>query len=96
MARTWSRSLSRSNILIKLTILCAPALGFTALRVPPSHAGQAQEYAWCLPRDGGGNMDCMYATYQQCVATASGLGGGGCMQNPTISFSRRPKAQTRY
>jgi hypothetical protein len=76
--------------------LSATALCAAALCVSPSHGGQVRDYEWCLPRDGGGNMDCMYSTYQQCFATASGLGGGGCIQNPTFTFSRRPEAKKNY
>ncbi len=96
MAMTLSRTFNRSNFVMKFSILSATALGFTALCVPPSQAGQTQEYAWCLPRDGGGNMDCMYSTYQQCVATATGLGGGGCTQNPRFSLSSRSEAKAKY
>jgi Protein of unknown function (DUF3551) len=96
MATVRSRDLNRTTILMKFSILSATALGFAALCVSPSHAGQAQDYAWCSPQNEGGSLQCMYSTYQQCIAAVSGLGGGGCAQNPELSFSRRPKAKARY
>ena len=95
MTTVRSRNVNRPNILMKFSILAATALGFAALCVP-THAGQALDYAWCLPRNESGNLECMYSTYQQCVATASGLGGGGCTQNPRFGFSRRPEAKEKY
>jgi hypothetical protein len=96
MAKTLSCIVRRSNVMMKFSILSAIALGLTALCASPSQAGQAQEYAWCSPRDGGENMDCMYSTYQQCVATSSGLGGGGCTQNPEFNLSRPSEAKAKY
>ena len=96
MARTRSRDSSRSNILTKFSILTVTALGAAALCTSPSHGGQVRDHEWCFPRDGGGNMDCMYSTYQQCVATTLGLGGGGCIQNPIFALSRRSEAKKKY
>lgn len=95
MARIRSRNFRRSNILMKFLIPSATMLGFAALCASPSHAGQIQDYAWCLPRSDSGNIECMYATYQQCIATASGLGGGGCTQNPRFDFSTRAEAKAK-
>jgi Protein of unknown function (DUF3551) len=42
------------------------------------------EYAFCRTGgggDGGYGMRCDFQTYEQCLATTSGL-GGGCMANP--------------
>jgi hypothetical protein len=43
---------------------------------------------WCLlgPRSGG--LDCSYYTYNQCLATRSGV-GGSCEVNPFLSQCRR-------
>jgi hypothetical protein len=95
MARVRSRNFQQPNILMKFSILFATALGFAALCVSPSHAGQIQDYAWCLPRSDSGGIECMYSTYQQCVAAASGLGGGGCSQNPRFDFSTRAEAKAK-
>jgi hypothetical protein len=50
---------------------------------PPREA-RAQEYPWCVG-SGDGLVDCSYSTYEQCQATASGI--GGCFQNPRASRS---------
>lgn len=42
-------------------------------------AAQAREYPWCVTSSDG-LFDCSYVTYEQCQATASGI--GGCVQNP--------------
>ena len=42
---------------------------------------------WCI-RHGGGMMDCSYYNFEQCRASASGV-GGFCMQNPAIEWQRR-------
>ena len=42
-----------------------------------STAAQAQNYPWCAyygGRDGGG-ANCGFTTYEQCMATLSGMGG---------------------
>jgi hypothetical protein len=90
------RNFNRSNIMMTLSILPATALGLSALFVSSAHAGPAPTYAWCSPRDGDGNSDCMYSTYQQCVAAASGLGGGGCSPNPQFNLPRRSYAKEKY
>jgi Protein of unknown function (DUF3551) len=50
---------------------------------------QAQDYAWCMSRDN--DVLCYYATREQCMAVASGLGGGGCVQNPEILVRSPPR-----
>lgn len=41
---------------------------------------------WCI-RHGGGMMDCTYYTFQQCRASASGV-GGTCLPNPALQRRR--------
>jgi hypothetical protein len=61
------------------SLFLALALGLIALCNAFPGAAQAQEYPWCVT-SADGLFDCSYVTYQQCLATASGI--GGCVQNP--------------
>jgi len=52
---------------------------------------QAQNYPWCAIYGGGsmgGARNCGFTTYQQCLATVSGI-GGFCQQNTTYEPSGR-------
>jgi hypothetical protein len=49
-------------------------------------AARAQEYPWCADT-GDGRVDCSFSSYEQCKATASGI--GGCFQNSRPSLSDR-------
>jgi hypothetical protein len=44
---------------------------------------EAQSYPWCAyyNRDAGGATNCGFSTFQQCLATVSGV-GGSCGANP--------------
>ena len=44
-----------------------------AATLSPAAATEATDYPWCVSREN--NLDCFYATRQQCEATASGIGG---------------------
>ena len=53
---------------------------------------QAQNYPWCAQYAGrgmGGAMNCGFSTYQQCMATVSGI-GGFCIQNNTYRPAAGP------
>ena len=41
---------------------------------------EAQNYPWCAHYGGPGGTNCGFTTYDQCMATISGM-GGSCMQN---------------
>ena len=41
---------------------------------------EAQNYPWCAHYGGLGGTNCGFTTYDQCMATISGM-GGSCMQN---------------
>lgn len=46
---------------------------------------EAQNYPWCAQYDGGSNggaMNCGFVSFEQCLATVSGI-GGFCIQNNT-------------
>jgi hypothetical protein len=48
----------------------------------------ARQDAWCarMPVNGG-NPECNFATYRQCQATISGI-GGSCIRNPGMAYNR--------
>jgi hypothetical protein len=50
-------------------------------------AAHAQEYPWCLSREG--YLYCFYKTEQQCQWTAAGI--GGCALNPRLLFPIKPR-----
>ena len=47
----------------------------------------AQEYPWCVSREG--YLYCFYKTLEQCQWTASGI--GGCALNPRLLFPNKPR-----
>ena len=50
--------------------------------LPAAYAQSAYDYQWCAHYpDKVGGQACYYATYAQCMATMSGI-GGTCLQNP--------------
>ena len=68
----------------RLSPLAAVALGLAAsLSSKPVHA---QEYPWCVSREG--YLYCFYKTQEQCQWTASGI--GGCALNPRLLFPEKP------
>jgi hypothetical protein len=63
----------------------AVTLGLAAALSPkPVHA---QEYPWCVSREG--YLYCFYKTQEQCQWTASGI--GGCALNPRLLFPEKPR-----
>ncbi len=62
------------------------ALGATT----PSLAQSAYDYPWCSVRRNGA-MSCYFATYGQCMATISGI-GGTCIRSP---YYRGPHARSQ-
>jgi len=51
---------------------------------PSAFAQSPYDYPWCSLRGGwagGGGQSCYYTSYQQCMATLSGI-GGTCIRNP--------------
>jgi hypothetical protein len=46
----------------------------------------AQEYPWCVSREG--YLYCFYKTQEQCEWTA---GSGGCALNPRLLFPNKPR-----
>jgi hypothetical protein len=69
----------------RLLPLAAVAFGLAASLSPkPIHA---QEYPWCVSREG--YLYCFYTTQEQCQWTASGI--GGCALNPRLLFPNKPR-----
>jgi Protein of unknown function (DUF3551) len=50
--------------------------------------GMARPYPWCIgmPNEGGA-LQCRFTSFEQCQATAIGL--GECYENPVILFARQ-------
>ena len=64
----------------------ALACAWTAIAVTPAAA--AIEYPWCAQYGWKGGRNCGFSTYQQCMATVSGI-GGFCERNQF--YQGRPK-----
>jgi hypothetical protein len=74
-------------------LMALPVLAALAAFTPT--AGHADPYKWCAEysggRDGMGATNCGFVTYQQCLATISGI-GGFCTPNPRYTGTeRRPQ-----
>lgn len=52
----------------------------TTLQFLPGPEAQAREYPWCARYDWT-TYNCGFVSFQQCLATISGI-GGRCEQNP--------------
>lgn len=64
-----------------MRLLALLAAGVTFAAAVPSIA-QADPYRWCAEYNtGDAARNCGFVTYQQCMATVSGI-GGACMPNP--------------
>ncbi len=59
------------------------ALGILATAAMMSSPADAQNYPWCALYSGGGvggGRNCGFTTFEQCLATVSGI-GGSCLRN---------------
>jgi hypothetical protein len=57
----------------------------------------AYDYPWCAlygSRTAGGAQSCYYKTYEQCMATMSGI-GGSCIRSPYYR-GPQPRGSARY
>ena len=61
-------------------LYAAVLLGFAATGLPVTPAAAAIEYPWCAQYGWKGGRNCGFSTYQQCMATVSGI-GGSCERN---------------
>jgi hypothetical protein len=63
-------------------LLLFATLGFVLAPLASSHAQSAYDYPICAVRSGkSGAMSCYYSSYEQCMATMSGI-GGHCIDSP--------------
>jgi len=75
----------RRLLLAAIAVAVAGVAG-VATSVPAA----AQPDAWCIQgRDQGIPGDCSYASYAQCMATASGR-DAYCNVNPRVAFGQQP------
>ncbi|MFZ0610351.1 MAG: DUF3551 domain-containing protein [Xanthobacteraceae bacterium] len=67
--------------------------GITLAALAIASSAQAQNYPWCAQYTGhmGGAMNCGFVSFDQCMATARGM-GAFCIQNNTYRApaGRRP------
>lgn len=61
----------------------------TALTVLTPTSGQAVEYPWCAQYGRNGGRNCGFTTWEQCMATVSGI-GGFCERNSFYTGPERP------
>ena len=68
---------------ISLAISLPAFIGLAVLAQTQSGAAQsAYDYPWCaIYGDKSGSQACYYTSYQQCMATLSGI-GGTCIRSP--------------
>lgn len=59
-------------------------------------AAQAQNYPWCAQYSGnmGGAMNCGFSSFDQCMATARGM-GAFCVQNTLYQPPAAPRSTPR-
>ena len=79
-----------------------PLLVIVAIVIAASTAGssaRAQNYPWCANYGGffgdGGGTNCGFTTYEQCLATVSGM-GGACERNLQYVPPPGPHATPAY
>jgi hypothetical protein len=48
----------------------------------PAQAQQSQDYPWCAIYAKDGDTHCFFTSYEQCMATVSGI-GGFCQREPS-------------
>jgi hypothetical protein len=73
------------------------AIGVFAAVVCFEKPAAAQNYAWCAYYDFGqdGATNCGFSTFQQCLATVSGV-GGSCGPNPQYQSSPELSLSTKH
>jgi hypothetical protein len=66
----------------------------TVATVGSAHAIPPQSAPWCANMGGGWGFDCSYFTFEQCMATARGL-GNYCSPNPNAIVPPRTTVRKR-
>ena len=70
---------------LKVAVVLAAAAVVAGLLDSRNAAMAAQRAPWCAYLGGfSGGFDCSYYTFDQCMATARGL-GGRCQPNPAVA-----------
>ena len=86
---------------IRTIVLATLSLSTTVLAQAPARALPYDPYPWCAVYSGraGGASNCGFSTWNQCMATVSGI-GGFCQRNqfynPGRTAGRTRKRQVAY
>jgi Protein of unknown function (DUF3551) len=86
---------SKGAALMKLSLLI---LALIAAALTLATTAHAQNYPWCAIYSGGavgGGTNCGFVSFEQCMATASGL-GSFCSRNTQYVPPPGPHSQRRY
>jgi hypothetical protein len=77
------------RVLLFILAICVGIIG-------AGNRAEAQDYPWCAYYNfqQGGATNCGFATFQQCLATVSGI-GGSCGANPMYQSSPGPHPHRR-
>ncbi len=73
-------------------------LGLFATAAMSATPAAAQNYPWCALYSGGsvgGGRNCGFTTFEQCMATVSGI-GGSCFQNTQYQPPPGPHAKPKH
>jgi Protein of unknown function (DUF3551) len=80
---------------LMIAILALSGIGVVTLA--SSAPARAYDYPWCVRGRGVGFPgDCMYRTYAQCLASASGRNDVYCDVNPPVAFERARRGLSPY
>ena len=77
-----------------LLFMLAICLGVLSI----GNRAQAQNYPWCAQYSGralGGAMNCGFVSFEQCMATVTGI-GGFCVRNTLYQPQAGPHSSTRH
>jgi hypothetical protein len=78
------RSIARGSLAM------AASLAFWLAAAHPAAAQGSQQAPWCaFQGTASGAFDCSYYSFEQCMATARGL-GGICARNPRVAVDPAP------
>jgi len=86
---------SKGAALMKLSLLMLALIAAALTLATPAHA---QNYPWCAIYSGGavgGGTNCGFVSFEQCMATARGL-GSFCYRNTQYVPPPGPHLQRRY
>lgn len=78
-------------------VVTATAAAAADIGRPDPYYRRSRPPAWCNQGNEmtGGVMDCTYFTLQQCLASASGV-GGTCIPNPAYEWARHYRQRYRW